>query len=444
MSTGPQNRARSVPASRPGRLMSLGRIAGGVAGSLAVQGGSALLQGQRPDLRGMVMTPANIRRITDELARMRGAAMKVGQLVSLDAGEVLPPELAQIMARLRAHADFMPPRQLRKVLDRAWGPGWTRQFRHFDVRPIAAASIGQVHRAQTRDGRDLAIKVQYPGVRQSIDSDVANVGTLLRLSGVLPRDMDVSGLLEEAKRQLHDEADYDREARELSRFGTFLAQDTRFRVPELAQDLSNRDVLVMSFVQGQSVESLETEDQNLRNHVASTLLELTIKEIFDFLYVQSDPNFANFQFDKGSNRIVLLDFGASNQVSETASKKYAELFRAGLNGISPEAAALNLGFFDHTIPQKHRAQILSMLEDAFAPLAAGEIVDFGDRARMKRLATQGLAMAEDPALTHIPPVETLLIQRKLGGMVLLATRLRAQVDVAGLLRQYLPPQACAR
>jgi len=424
--------------------MSLGRIAGGVAGSLAVQGGSALLQGQRPDLRGMVMTPANIRRITDELARMRGAAMKVGQLVSLDAGEVLPPELAQIMARLRAHADFMPPRQLRKVLDRAWGPGWTRQFRHFDVRPIAAASIGQVHRAQTRDGRDLAIKVQYPGVRQSIDSDVANVGTLLRLSGVLPRDMDVSGLLEEAKRQLHDEADYDREARELSRFGTFLAQDTRFRVPELAQDLSNRDVLVMSFVQGQSVESLETEDQNLRNHVASTLLELTIKEIFDFLYVQSDPNFANFQFDKGSNRIVLLDFGASNQVSETASKKYAELFRAGLNGISPEAAALNLGFFDHTIPQKHRAQILSMLEDAFAPLAAGEIVDFGDRARMKRLATQGLAMAEDPALTHIPPVETLLIQRKLGGMVLLATRLRAQVDVAGLLRQYLPPQACAR
>ncbi|NKX42483.1 AarF/ABC1/UbiB kinase family protein, partial [Rhodobacteraceae bacterium R_SAG2] len=104
---------------------------------------------------------------------MRGAAMKLGQLLSMDAGDILPQEFAVILSRLRAEADFMPPRQLKQVLDQNWGEGWQKQFRRFDVRPIAAASIGQVHRAILPDGRDVAVKVQYPGIAQSIDSDLS-------------------------------------------------------------------------------------------------------------------------------------------------------------------------------------------------------------------------------------------------------------------------------
>jgi predicted unusual protein kinase regulating ubiquinone biosynthesis (AarF/ABC1/UbiB family) len=141
--------------------------------------------------------------------------MKLGQMLSLDAGDMLPAELTAILARLRDSAHHMPPAQLQKVLNAEWGADWRRRFAHFDPRPLAAASIGQVHRARLPDGRELAIKVQYPGVAASIDADVDNVATLLRLSNLLPASLDIAPLLEEAKRQLHEEADYVREAAQM-------------------------------------------------------------------------------------------------------------------------------------------------------------------------------------------------------------------------------------
>jgi len=132
--------------------------------------------------------------------------MKVGQLLSLDAGDLMPPELGAILARLRSDAHPMLMSQLVAVLNCQWGTGWDRHFERFSFTPMAAASIGQVHAARTRDGRNLAIKVQYPGVRQSIGSDVDNVATLLRISGLLPNNLDIEPLLQEAKLQLQAEA----------------------------------------------------------------------------------------------------------------------------------------------------------------------------------------------------------------------------------------------
>ena len=150
----------------------------------------------------------NAERLAARLANLRGAAMKLGQLVSLQGEDVLPPEFAQALAVLRSEAAPMPAAQLRRVLGREYGKGWERRFAHFDFEPVAAASIGQVHRARTRDGRDLALKIQYPGVARSIASDVDNVAALLRLFNLLPLDLDVAGIAAEAKRQLAQEADY--------------------------------------------------------------------------------------------------------------------------------------------------------------------------------------------------------------------------------------------
>ncbi len=418
--------------------MRLGGAATSVAGTLAVTGAGALARGERPDLRSLLLTPANIGRITDELARMRGAAMKVGQLVSLDAGEVLPPELADIMARLRAEADYMPPRQLREVLNKAWGAGWVGRFAQFDVRPLAAASIGQVHRARTKDKRDLAIKVQYPGIRRSIDSDVTNVGALIRVSGLLPKGMEIGPLLEEAKRQLHEEADYRREAAEMTRFRSFLEDNTDFEVPLWAEDLSTGSVLAMSYLHGVAIETLEQADQASRDRIAGLLIDLVFRELFEFGFMQTDPNFANYRYDPETGRIILLDFGAARAVPTALSHAYADLFRTALAGGDLEPAALALGFFDEATAAHHRAQILGLMAEAFAPMVGGGAMDFGDKARAKRLSARAMEMAEDPNMTHIPPVETLFLQRKFGGMYLLASRLRARVDVGEILARRLP------
>eukprot|EP01042_Synura_sphagnicola_P019944 gene19944-25275_t len=195
-------------------------------------------------------------------------------MISLDAGDMLPPELTQILSRLREAGNIMPPAQLEKVLAQSWGAGWRRKFRRFDARPVAAASIGQVHRAELPDGRVLAIKVQYPGVARSIDADVDNVATLLKVSGLLPAGLDVAPLLAEAKRQLHEEADYAREAAQMDRYANLLADDPRFVVPRAMLELTGPQVLAMDYIDARPIDVLESADQDVRDRAMAALLGL--------------------------------------------------------------------------------------------------------------------------------------------------------------------------
>jgi predicted unusual protein kinase regulating ubiquinone biosynthesis (AarF/ABC1/UbiB family) len=428
-------RAIAVPASRLARLAQLGGLATRIAGTVAAGGALDLARGRRPDLPALLLTPANALRLADQLARMRGAAMKMGQLLSMDAGDLVPPDLAQILARLRADAHPMPGPQLKAVLTAAWGPDWLRRFDRFDVRPVAAASIGQVHRARTRDGRDLAVKVQYPGVRRSIDSDVDNVATLLRLSGLVPAGMDLAPLLAEAKRQLHDEADYAREGRCMARFGTLLADTPDVRVPDLQPDLTTPGVLAMTWLDGRPVEDLETAPQPDRDRVATRLLDLAFRELLDFRLMQTDPNFANYRHDPATGRVILLDFGATRDIPPALADAYRALLRAGRDGDRDRqrTAALRIGLLAPDTPAPQAAALLAMIHLALAPLRGGGVFDFAASDLAPRLRDAGLALAQDRAALPVPPADALFLHRKFGGLYLLAARLRARVDLGALL-----------
>ena len=241
------HRSRPVPQARLARLAAFGQMGGGVAAGMIGEGLRRLARGERPALPDLLLTPTNARRVTDQLSRLRGAAMKLGQMLSMDAGDMLPPELTAILSQLRDAAHVMPPAQLSRQLAAAWGPDWRRRFAHFDPRPIAAASIGQVHRATLPSGQELAVKVQYPGVAASIDADIDNVAMLLRISGLLPAGLDVVPLLAEAKRQLHEEADYRREAAQMTRYADLLADDPRFVVPRPVEDMLHPAVIAMDY-----------------------------------------------------------------------------------------------------------------------------------------------------------------------------------------------------
>ncbi len=163
MADEPISKPSAVPGGRWSRLARLGTLAGGVAGNMLAEGARQFAQGKRPQLHQLLLTPANARRVADQLAQLRGAAMKVGQLLSMDAGELLPPELADILSRLRADAIPMPMSQVVNALNANWGDGWDRHFEQFSFTPTAAASIGQVHFGRRKDGRNIAVKIQYPG-----------------------------------------------------------------------------------------------------------------------------------------------------------------------------------------------------------------------------------------------------------------------------------------
>ncbi len=399
----------------------------------------ALGQGRRQSARELLMTPANIARIADRLARMRGAAMKVGQLLSMDSGDVLPPELATIMARLRENADFMPPSQLKQVLGGEWGADWTARFARFDVRPVAAASIGQVHRARLRDGTDLAIKVQYPGVARSIDSDVANVGALIRMTGLVPRGLDLAPYLEAARLQLHEETDYLREARQQARYAALLAGDHRFAVADVRPDLTTPRILAMSWMPGRAMDTLDDQPPDCRDAIARDLIDLTLTELFTHGTVQSDPNFANYRYDPEGQRIVLLDFGATRDIAPEVVARYRALMCAGMAGDGDRihTAAAALGLFDSTTSAAHRDLVLRLIGMVFARLRDPAPIDFATEDLARRLQADALRLADEGFVPPPLPIDVLYLQRKFGGMFLLAARLRARVAVRDLIARHL-------
>jgi len=432
-------RSISVPARRIARLGKLGSLTAGVASSMALNGVKQLGQGKRPTLRNLLLTPSNVRRVADQLAQMRGAAMKIGQLMSMDSGDVLPPELSQILVRLRDNAHPMPPAQLKRVLNAEWPAQWLRSFHKFDTRPIAAASIGQVHRGQLKDGRDLAIKVQYPGVAKSIDSDIANVGVLMRMSGLLPKGFEVASYLEEGRKQLHEETNYIREATQLVRFGDLLADRTQFVVPEMHGDWSTPNILAMTYVAGVSIERVAEETQEIRDQIAKDLIDLTIHELFSFGVMQTDPNFANYLYQPDNQRIAVLDFGATHEVSPPIVQFYRKLMLAGLSGdnVALEETIKGIGFIDENTKDSQRQQVVHMVKLVFDTLQNNRYLDFADTKLATHLQDAAMALARDGFLPPPLPIDVLVLQRKFGGMFLLAAKLGARVDVVSLLADHL-------
>jgi predicted unusual protein kinase regulating ubiquinone biosynthesis (AarF/ABC1/UbiB family) len=430
---------RAIPASRLQRLSRFGGLAAGIAGNVAVGGLRELANGKRPRMSDLILTPANARRLTGKLAEMRGAAMKLGQLLSMDSGEFIPPELAEILARLRADAEPMPDAQLGPILAREWGDGWQRKLAAFDAKPIAAASIGQVHRARSLDGRNLAIKIQYPGVAESIESDVDNAHLLLRTTGLLPRQIDIGPLIAEAKVQLCDEADYAREADYQQRYAALLSNDTRFALPDVLPELSTQHILTMTFMPSVAVEELINRPQDERDAVALALMDLVLSELFRFGVMQSDPNLANYRYNPDSKQIVLLDFGATRDISPNIADFYRKVLTAGMSGDKQllQNAFEDFGMIDSAMPASHVAGVFALFDAIIEPLIHKGAFDFGDPRFLQSMRRQGMELAADRGNWRLPPAEAFFVQRKLGGTYQLAAKLRARVDVADLLRKHL-------
>ncbi|GME81546.1 unnamed protein product [Ambrosiozyma monospora] len=321
-----------VPSSRLSRLFHYGSLAAGVGAEVLKEGAKKYATGQSPSLGSLIMSPRNIERMAKKFSKMRGAALKIGQMMSFQDNAVLPPEVQQILLRVQNSAHYMPASQLEKTVSFELGDGWrSRLFASFNDVPIAAASIGQVHRAVTRkELEEVVVKVQYPGVADSIDSDLDNMLTLLTASRMLPPGLFLDKSVANARVELKWECDYIREATNIVRMSELLKDQTDFVVPKVYHDLSDEHILTMQYMKGTEIVK-GNWNQETKDWIATQVMKLTLMEIYKLRFMQCDPNWANFLYNEETKKIELLDFGACREFGDEFVTNYVNCLRASVN-----------------------------------------------------------------------------------------------------------------
>ncbi|AYU83830.1 ABC1 protein, putative [Leishmania donovani] len=428
---------KRVPSSRVGR-------AAGFA-SLFMQLGWEKMAGSIP--ASGLLSERGHQHIVDTLCRMRGAVLKLGQMLSIQDESTIPPHVAALFERVRDQAFAMPPAQLHHTLAKEFGnANWRADlFDAFDDTPVAAASIGQVHRATLRPGAAgtdpteppvvVAVKVQYPGVAQSIDSDVANLKMLMSF-GVLPPGMFVDKILQELRKELSAECRYTLEASKQMRYRDLVAADpalsSLFYVPKVYQAITTDQVLVSEYVRGVTIDQIGKRPdvpQELRNYIAENFMALTLKELFVWRFMQTDPNFSNFLYNAKDKRVYLLDFGASREYSREFVDDYLDVVTAAATKDCESiiAKSITLGFLTGQ-------EVQEMLDAHCASvLLLGK--PFQDRAHPFDFAAQSLPcliQANVPTMVKLrlrpPPSPVYSLHRRLSGAILLATKFKATIQ----------------
>jgi aarF domain-containing kinase len=387
-----------VPSTRISRLINFGSLAAGL-GAGAVNEVAKRALGQTKTTNGnsdalldssksIFLTEENAQRIVDTLCKVRGAALKLGQMLSLQDETLLSPTLQKMFDRVRQSADFMPFTQTEQVLVSNWGQNYMQRFEFFDKTPFAAASIGQVHLAQLK-GTDekVAVKIQYPGVSQSIISDIDNLMSILGVAQLLPKGLYADNAIAVIKSELMDECDYVREAKCSIKFSELIRNDPVFIVPKVYTDLTTQNILVCELVDGEPFDKCIDLPQEQRNLIGYNILRLCLNELFVFRLMQTDPNWSNFFFNKNTNKIYLLDFSATREYSARFVDKYIRIIRSAADGDregvvkwSRELKFLT-GFETKMMEDAHADAVLT-LGEAFAQQGP---FDFGKQRTTKKI-----------------------------------------------------------
>jgi len=245
--------------------------------------------------------------ITTTLGAMKGVLMKIGQMASyVDDG--LAPNVRRTLSRLQDSVPPMSQELAAQVVEQELGVPPERAFAEWDPVPIAAASIGQVHRAITRDGRAVAVKVQYPGVAETMDADLDNVALLRRVLKVTAPNQDVEALVAELRERIGEELDYRREARNQRRMAAYYDGHPTIRVPKIIDEFSTRRVVTSELAVGARFSELAGWSQAERDLAAETIYRFVFRSLYEIHAFNGDPHPGNYLFH-GGGRVTFLDFG---------------------------------------------------------------------------------------------------------------------------------------
>ncbi|POS84500.1 hypothetical protein EPUL_004019 [Erysiphe pulchra] len=431
-------RESRVPASRVARIWNYGGLAAGMFGGMVGEGFRRVVRGES-DGGSYILNANNMNRLVTKLSRMRGAALKLGQMISFQDSSMLPTPVQEVLQRVQDRADYMPSYQRDRVLADNLGSDWRQIFSSFEEIPLAAASIGQVHRAVLKsNGAQVAVKVQYPGVADSIDSDLKNLEILLTASRLLPKGLFLDKTIANARIELAWECDYLREAECARRFEQYLSDEHEtFVVPKIFSEASGKQVLTTEFMNGIAITQIKNLSQGSKDWIGTQILRLCLREIIEFRFMQTDPNWTNFLYNQDTEKLELIDFGASREYSQEFISKYTQLLAAAsrLDKESLERLSIDLGYLtgfeSKSMLDAHITSVITLAEPFLN--TSPHLYDFRNQTITDRV--RGLIPVMIRERLSPPPEETYSLHRKLSGAFLLCARLGSRVPCRKLFEE---------
>lgn len=299
------------------RYAQVGRAVGGLAARL----GAERVLGVKLD-RGR-----HAEELKAALGGLKGPLMKVAQIMST-IPDALPQEYTLELAQLQANAPHMGWPFVKRRMASELGPDWQDRFAAFGHEAVAAASLGQVHRATGHDGRLLACKLQYPDMASVVEADLRQLKVIFGLYGAYDRAIDTTNIHAEIAERLREELDYLRESRHMRLYGRMLANESGIHVPEVVADLTTNRLLTMTWLEGRRILSVVSEPAEIRNRVAMNMFRAWYVPFYEYGVIHGDPHLGNYTIRAEDHGVNLLDFGAIRVFPPTFVGGVIDLYHA--------------------------------------------------------------------------------------------------------------------
>lgn len=394
--------------------------------------------------------------LRDELGQLKGSVMKAGQMLSLYGQYFLPEEAVTVLSQLQDDTPAVHWKVVGPVLERALGRARLSEL-EVDEHPLAAASLGQAHRARRkRDGLELVVKIQYPGVADAIESDIKTLSRLIAMTRMAPKGLDLNPIFAELREMLHREVDYAAERSFTETFAQKLAHDPRFVVPRVLTEYSSDQVLTTTYEHGHHVKDPKVQALSLerRSALGKAFVEVFVSELFRWNMVQTDPHFGNYRIRPeadGQDRVVLLDFGATRVFGRGFVDNYASIVRGGVQRDREQIikGACGIGLMSADFPRNVLEAFCDMCEMITEPFAGDEpgrvpaqlLNERGEykwyESDLPMRAGQLAAKNAFSKYFRVPPREIVFLHRRLSGVFIMLATLRAELNARPLLMDVL-------
>ena len=376
-------------------------------------------------------------RAAEGLGRLKGLAMKLGQVLSFAIDDV-PAELRQALESLQTSSPPRPFAEIAPVIERALGRPLRDAFASFDPVPIAAASIGQVHRGRLAGGTAVAVKVQYPDVAAAVRADLANLSLLVRSVRLLAPRVDAERVAREVRERVLEELDYLAEARHQAAFAARFARHPFISVPRVIASHSAREVITSEYVEGRAFRDALAGPAGARSRQGEILFRFAYGCIFGWGTFDADPHPGNYLFDGDGSRVTFLDFGCVKHLPAPVLRAWRSFMRARLDGdrVASRERALDLGFVEPG-PEASLDQVVEALTRLYLPFRddeAGRLPSLWAGVSLADLLGKDLAGVR----AHLRvPEDLVFANRALAGLYMVLYRLGATAPWRRIAREYL-------